>query len=172
MAKRRRPRKRKTPQVPWFGDSNRRSNKPDPLALYIEARERQQRKREQEKRLSDEIRSDEEPQPAPISVRAADVRVNWWELPSALTQGASHKRRSFLYRNADLTYNSPYDIDLQHLLDVGSDAEDFSVHEWILIALQSSRLIHKNVGIFVQDGKKIIADREEAEAAGLIEVFE
>lgn len=171
MAKRRKPRRTKKHQVSWFTSSKSGNNKPDPLALYIAAREEQRKKREQARQSRAEIQTDEEPQPDPGSVKAADVRISWWELPTALTQGASHKRRSFLYYNADLTYNSPYNIDLQHLLSVGSDAEDFSVDEWVSIALQSSRLIHKNYGVYVQDGEKIIADRDEAEAAGLIGVF-
>lgn len=171
MGKRRRPRRKKKPQISWFISSKNGSNKSDPLALYVAARERQLKQREQANKPQDVDRTDEESQPAPISVKAADVHVTWWELPTVLTQGASHKRRSFLYYNADLTYNSPYNIDLQHILDVGSDAEDFSVDEWISIALRSSRLISKNYGVFIQNGEKIIADRDEAEAAGLMEAF-
>lgn len=172
MGKRRRPRRKKNRQIPWFENSQSKNSKSDPLALYIAAREKQQKRQEQARPSRSETQPDEEPQSAPVSVKAADVHINWWELPTVLTQGASHKRRSFLYYNADLTYNSPYNIDLQHLLNVGSDAEDFSVNEWVSIALKGSRLIHKNYGIYIQNGEKIIAERDEAEAAGLIEVFE
>lgn len=116
--------------------------KKNPIDIYREALAKSIRKKN--------ARSDKANKTAGASVSGADVftratpervsvRVSWERLPARLRYG-SRDKRSWLYLNADQTYNAQQDINLNDLITNGVDGIDWSlISAAKLILSQSGR---------------------------------
>lgn len=98
----------------------------------------------------------------------ANISVTWEMLPPRLRYGRRDKS-SWLYLNADYTYNASYKIDLNNLLLNGVNGTDIRLDDAINLILWQ---LGKRSEFFIGDwnGAKGVYRREDKENYGIVEL--
>lgn len=117
----------RNPRNEWW--NRQPPKKKNPIDIYREALAKRIRKKNAKSNGTDKTTNNQASDadtPARSAPEQVPVRVSWERLPARLRYGSRNKR-SWLYLNADQTYNASQSISLNDLVTNGVDGIDWSM---------------------------------------------